>query len=485
MKQHPGKAHFLKLLWLAGFLCAAISGHAQSSLPENVAAALREAGLAETSVSALVIPLQGGEPRLAHLAERPMAPGSAMKLVTTLVALEQLGPVFRWRTQLLTAGSIQGDRLRGTLYLRGGGDPNLTWDGLRAMFRSLRAQGVRRIDADLVLDRAYFQPARPDIDAPPFDETPNAYYNVIPDALLLNGNMIEFALESTDRKTSVRSMPALDRFRIDAKLSLTDMPCQDWDDDWDAPQVRIKKDGAVTLKLRGAFPRNCKTRTRLSLLDRNLYIERFLRAFWQELGGSWRGKTRDGLTPPDARLLLERNSDTLADLLKTTNKSSDNAMARTLYLTLGTQWPKEGRSENTLGNAEATVRAWFANHGIAADGLVFENGSGLSRLERISPQQLAGLLQVAARSNWFAEFASSLPIVALDGTMRKRLRESPAAGRARIKTGTLKDAVAIAGYVRDARNQDWIVVAIINDPEAKKGRPALDALINWVASADY
>jgi len=471
-----------KFFWLPLLLLATSAACAQTILPENVSAILRSAGLAETSLSALVLPIQGGTPRLAVLEERAMAPASTMKLATTLVALEELGPTFRWRTELLSQGRLDAATLRGTLYLRGGGEPNLNWDGLRAMFRSLRAQGVTHLEADLVLDRSLFQPMRPDIGVPDFDESPKAYYNVIPDALVLNGNVIEFSLESNDQKTSVRTQPPLAGVLIDANLSLKDMPCDAWDDDWDAPLVKSSSDDTATVVLRGAFPRNCKTKTRLSLLDRNLYIERFLQAFWQELGGTWKGRVKDGLTPPHALLLVERNSDTLADLVKPINKASDNLMARTLYLTLGTQLPKEGRQENTFLNANASMHNWFNKNGIATEGLVMENGSGLSRLERISARQLASLLQVGARSNWFAEFASSFPIVAVDGAMRKRLRDSPAAGRARIKTGTLRDAVAIAGYVRDVRNQDWVVVAFINDPEARKGRPALDALIDWVAS---
>jgi D-alanyl-D-alanine carboxypeptidase/D-alanyl-D-alanine-endopeptidase (penicillin-binding protein 4) len=470
-----------KFFWLPVLLLAACSGYAQGILPENVGAALRAAGLAETSISALVLPIQGGVPRLAHLEQRAMAPASTMKLATTLVALEELGPTFRWHTELLSQGRIDAAALRGTLYLRGGGEPNLTWDGLRAMFRSLRAQGVAHIEADIVLDRSLFRPTRPDIGAPDFDESPKAYYNVIPDALVLNGNVIEFSLESSDKTSSVRTQPPLADVFIDANLSLKDMPCDAWDDDWDTPLTQLSSDGNLTVVLRGAFPRNCKTKTRLSLLDRNLYVERFLQAFWKELGGTWKGRVNDGVTPPDAQLLVERNSDTLADLVKPINKASDNLMARTLFLTLGTQLPKEGRQDNTFLNANASMHNWFNKNGIDTAGLVMENGSGLSRLERISAHQLASALQIAARSNWFAEFSSSLPIVAIDGAMRKRLRESPAAGRARIKTGTLKDAVAVAGYVRDVRNQDWVVVAFINDPEAKRGRPALDALIDWVA----
>ena len=471
-----------KFFWLPLLLLATSAVCAQTILPENVSTILRNAGLAETSLSALVLPVQSGTPRLAVLDQRAMAPASTMKLATTLVALEELGPTFRWRTELLNHGRIDAATLRGTLYLRGGGEPNLNWDGLRAMFRSLHAQGVAHLEADLVLDRSLFQPVRPDIGAPDFDESPKAYYNVIPDALVLSGNVIEFSLESNGQKTLVRTQPPLAGVLIDADLSLKDMPCNAWDDDWDAPLVQASSDGNITVMLRGAFPRNCKTKTRLSLLDRNLYIERFLQSFWQELGGTWKGRVKDGLTPPDAVLLVERHSETLADLVKPINKASDNLMARTLYLTLGTQLPKEGRLDNTFLNANATIRHWFNKNGIATEGLVMENGSGLSRLERISARQLASLLQIGARSNWFAEFTSSLPIVAIDGAMRRRLRESPAAGRARIKTGTLRDAVAVAGYVRDVRNQDWVVVAFINDPEARKGRPALDALIDWVAS---
>ncbi len=480
MNKYRNAAFLSKLLWLIACCCTASASHAQDALPGEVSAALRDAQIAQTSISALVLPIQGGTPRLAHLDERPVAPASTMKLVTTLIALEELGPTFRWQTQLLSGGVLKGTSLRGPLYLRGGGDPNLSWDSLRTLLRSLRAQGIRRLDGDLILDRSYFQPARPDIGAPQFDESPDAYYNVIPDALLLNGNLIEFTVESDQRHTSVLTQPQLDQVRIDARLTLTDTPCEAWDDNWDRPRTQMKANGSVALILRGAFPRNCKKTTRLNLLDRNLYIERFVRAAWKELGGTWKGKAIDGLTPQNARLLAERASSTLADAVRPINKTSDNAMTRTLYLTLGTQWSKEGRSDNTFDNAGNSIRNWFAKKGITTEGLVFENGSGLSRVERISPRQMAGLLQAGARSNWFAEFSSSIPIIGIE--VRKSLQESVAASRARIKTGSLRDVSAIAGYVRDKNDQDWIVVATINDPEAKKGRPALDALINWVAA---
>jgi D-alanyl-D-alanine carboxypeptidase/D-alanyl-D-alanine-endopeptidase (penicillin-binding protein 4) len=129
------------------------------------------------------------------------------------------------------------------------------------------------------------------------------------------------------------------------------------------------------------------------------------------------------------------------------------------------------------------VRQWLQRHHIDAAGLVLENGSGLSRLERISPAQMAAVLQAASDSPWAPEFQASLPIVGLDGTMRNRLGTSAAAYRARIKTGTLKNVTAIAGYVHDANGQPCVVVAMINHDLANQGgRAALDALIDWVAS---
>jgi D-alanyl-D-alanine carboxypeptidase/D-alanyl-D-alanine-endopeptidase (penicillin-binding protein 4) len=481
MNNNFRNAGWRKRLCWASLMCAALSCQAQTRLPESVAAALRDANIAETSLGALVIPLQGGTPRLAHFDVRPMAPGSTMKLVTTLVALDQLGPTWRWRTQLLSANPVKGSTLRGPLYLRGGGDPNLTWDSLRGMFRSLHAQGVRNIAGDMVLDRSYFQPTRPDLGAAPFDETPNAYYNVIPDALLLGSNIIGLEIDSDSETTQARTTPPLARLSVHIKASLDNSKCEDWDDNWVVSPPQLHTDGSAGLSLSGTYPKNCKTATRLNLIDRNLYIESFIRAFWQELGGRWSGRTIDGVTPPLAQLLVERSSDTLADTVKLINKTSDNAMARSLYLTLGAQY-REARNDATWQSAEAAVRSWFTRRAITMDGLILENGSGLSRLERISPRQLAAVLQAGVNSNWFVEFANSLPIVGIDGTMRKRLRDSPSAGRARIKTGTLKDAVAVAGYARDNARQDWIVVAIINDPAAKKGRPALDAIINWVVA---
>ncbi len=476
----------LRLLPLLGmFVCCSCLG--QSALPVEVAHELKLAGVAESAMSAVVLPANaaasGVGARMQHLASESRAPGSTMKLVTTLVALEELGPAYRWSTQLFGTAAIDGARLKGPIYLKGSGDPDFTWDRLRSLLRELRNQGVRHIVGDLVLDRSLFQPERPDIDAPAFDETPDAYYNVIPDALLLGSNLIEFSGQPTEAGLRLHMSPPLDRVLLSRQFTFNDTRCDDWETEWDRRNVQPQRNGQIHITLSGELPRGCRFNVGLNLLERNLYIERFVRAFWKELGGSWRGVAKDGHVPYAAKLLLEARSGTLADVVKRINKPSDNAMARMLFLTLGATSTAEPANTDTRIRAQARVQYWLQTRNLSTEGLVLDNGSGLSRTERISATQMAEVLKAGARSRWYPEFAASLPIAAIDGTMRRRLRDTPVgSGQARIKTGTLRDVVAIAGYVQDTTGSNWIVVGMINDPAAKKARPALDALIRWAGS---
>jgi D-alanyl-D-alanine carboxypeptidase/D-alanyl-D-alanine-endopeptidase (penicillin-binding protein 4) len=469
---------------LALVLCAsALASPAQTALPESVQAALRAARIAPEALGAVVLPLNGAKERLSHQAGQAMAPASTLKLLTTAVALDELGPTFRWRTQLLAEREVIGDTLRGPFYLRGGADPSLSWQRLQTLLRELRAQGVRHLRGDLVLDRSYFSPQRPDLGQPDFDESPDAYYNVIPDALLVNSNLLELTVRANAQHVKLELRTPLAGVQLHSALRLIDGDCKDWDEAWLTPSLRLGRGGLLHVTLQGSFPRNCTARAATNVLARNDFIARALRAQWRELGGDWVGQVRDGATPTSARLLVEQASDTLADSVKLVNKRSDNAMARSLYLSLGAQPARTQAEANHFDAARTRVQGWLTRQGIDPAGLVLDNGSGLSRTERISARQLAQVLQAAARGRWYAEFATSLPIAALDGGMRKRLQNTPAALQARIKTGTLRDSAAVAGYVRDTAGQDWIVVAVINDPASRLGRPALDALIEWVANA--
>jgi len=473
---------FLPLLAGVMINCGAL---AQGELPDSVKLVMHDQGISEQEFGVLVMQLkdgEGGKVRLSRHADRPMSPASTMKVLTTTVGLETLGPDFRWKTAILSTGARDGEVLRGQIFLRGGGEPNLSWDKLDMMLRELRAQGIREIDGDLVLDRSYFKPARFDLGVPPFDETPAQSYNVIPDALLVSSNLLDLRLASSAEAVAVNFMPPLDGVVVASKLNVVDQACAEWDEEWPLPDVENEADGSIKVTLHGEFPRQCINRTASNILDRNQYIARLVRGLWRELGGSWSGTVQDGVTPVNATLLVEHVSEPLSDIVKIVNKRSDNAMARTIYLTLGAQQAATADALS-LPAAQASVRQWLGAHHINDDGIVLENGSGLSRIERISPRQLAEVLQAAAAGKWSAEFSASLPIVGVDGTMKKRAGKGMTPGAARIKSGTLNNTRAVAGYVNDTHGRKWIVVGMINRPDATPGRAVLDALIDWVANS--
>jgi D-alanyl-D-alanine carboxypeptidase/D-alanyl-D-alanine-endopeptidase (penicillin-binding protein 4) len=473
---------------IAAFLSAWLP-LAQAQLPQPVADKLAMAGIAPDAISVLV--LRGDSTVLAHLAERPMNPASTMKLVTTLVGLETLGPAFRGRTELRTSGDVVRGVLKGDLVLRGGADADFTGDVLQSMLQSLRNQGIGRIAGNLVLDRSLFSPGRTDVGLAPFDEAPEAYYNVIPDALLVNKNMLQIDMRSTASKLQLVMQPPLERVAISSDMKLIDADCANWESGWQPPEAQQVGD-RIQVVLHGTFPKNCARGYSINVVDRQDYVGRLFRAKWKALGGAFGGAVIEGVAAPDSRILAEHASRALPEVIRDINKPSDNTLARTVFLSLGSLEadPVLGSrpavfasSDTTLARADMAVRQWMRGHGIDDAGLVLENGSGLSRVERISPAQLGGLLRAGLRSDWSPEFLASLPIVAVDGTMRRRLADSPAAGHARMKSGTLTGVVAIAGYVRDAAGQQCVVVAMINDAHVAdgKGRGVLDALVDWVA----
>ena len=483
---------------IAALLAGIGLSNAQAQLPESVSLLLRSANIPEDAMGAIV--LRGNTTVLSHGAERSMQPASTMKLVTTAVGLEQLGPIFRGRTELRTSADVINGVLKGDLILRGGADTDFNADVLAHMLQTLRNQGIMKIKGDLILDRQLFQPARPDIGAPPFDESAEFRYNVIPDALLLNTNLLDINMNSTDRQLSILMQPALENVSITSDMKLVKGSCARWEDGWRPPEYRRDANGKLQVILHGTFPQNCSKATSINVLDRNDYADRLFRATWKRLGGTITGTVREApLTglPPTAepvgtRMLADHVARALPEVLRDINKTSDNTLARTLFLSLGSLqsdgWLGSrpvamAAPEDTASRARQVIQEWFQRHNIDTQGMLVDNGSGLSRTGRIAPAQMAGVLQAMQQSPWAPEFQSSLPIVALDGTMRKRLLNSPAAARARIKTGTLKNVVAIAGYVPDANNQQCVVVAMINSDLVGNGngRAAVDALIEWVA----
>lgn len=448
--------------------CPTIASGAE--LPTAVTAALKEAGIPQQSVGIVVQSVDSATPLIRHNAAQPMNPASAMKLVTTYAALELLGPAYTWKTEALADTPPINGQLNGNLYLRGSGDPRLALEHFWLLLRQLRTRGVQRIDGDVILDRSAF--ALPPHDPAEFDNEPLRPYNAGPDALLVNLDSLRLTLRpSADRRTvEVVAETPDDDLRIDNRITLAQDACGDW-------RERIRPNVvSETIEITGSFSAQCGEKPlNLSPWPANRQVERLFRALWRELGGSLTGKVREGQAAPSAISIATQESPPLAEVVRDINKYSNNVMARQVFLTLAAERPA------TPDGARQRIKGWLAEKGIPMPEAVLDNGSGLSRTERISAESLSKLLLAAWKSPVMPELMSSLPLAGVDGTLKKRLGNGAAAGRAHLKTGYLENVRAIAGYVLDSNDKRWVVVFLINDPKSRQGKPAMDALLRWVA----
>ncbi|MGA8055433.1 MAG: D-alanyl-D-alanine carboxypeptidase/D-alanyl-D-alanine-endopeptidase [Burkholderiales bacterium] len=452
------------------------SASAQAELPPPVAQALARAGIPTSAVGIFVQDLSARRPTLTVNAEQPMNPASTMKLVTTYAALELLGPAYSWKTEAYVEGPLKNGVLEGDLFVKGYGDPKLTIEDFWLFLRGMRARGLREIRGDLVLDRTWFEQV--DHDPARFDGEPLRPYNAGADALLVNFKAVRFLFAPQVEQGTVRveAEPRLPQLDLANNVRLTAGPCGDW-------RGGLRMDvqdgnGHTSVAFSGTMPSSCGERVwNVSLLGQTAYFGGIFRSLWEELGGTLRGSVRDGPVSPNARLFATQESPPLAELVRDVNKYSNNVMARQMFLTLSAEVLK------LPGRADRSARAlgsWLAQKNLQFPELVLENGSGLSRNERIAAGSLGRLLVSAWHSSVMPELMSSMPLVAHDGTMGKRLKFASVAGQAHLKTGSLTEVRSIAGYVLDRNGRRHAVVFIINHPNAAQGEAATTALIRWL-----
>ena len=463
----------MRFLSLLGGLLLAFGAQAEG-LPPNVLNALKAAQIPAANVAVVVQPVDTNQPLVAHNTAQAMNPASVMKLVTTYAALDLLGPAYTWKTGVWIESAAVNGVLEGNLYLKGSGDPHFAIEHLSALLRQLRVRGIEHIHGDIVLDRTVFNV--PAIDPGAFDDKPMRPYNVGPDGLLLNFRALRFTLLPENGKPRLLMETPSDGLRVDNQLRMTEGACgSNWKDQLSIrliPESRGKR-----LEFSGSYAEQCGEKSlHLSPLDADAQTSGLIRALWKELGGSLDGQVRAGATPAGSRLLAQHESAPLADAVRDINKFSNNVMARQVFLTLG-----NSGAPASAERARQRISDWLTSRKLQFGELVLDNGSGLSRVERISAGSLNRLLLDAWKNPVMPEFISSLPIVGIDGTMKKRLKESDASGRAHIKTGTLDGVKTAAGYALDAQGRRYAVSFLINHPRAQAGSAAIDALLLWVA----
>jgi D-alanyl-D-alanine carboxypeptidase/D-alanyl-D-alanine-endopeptidase (penicillin-binding protein 4) len=441
-----------------------------ASFPAALRDSLRATGLPMSAFAIVVRPVGKIGARFALNETVPMSPASTMKLVTTYVALDLLGPAYRWQTEAFTMGALHDDTLEGDLVIRGGGDPKLVVENLWLLVQRIRAYGIREIHGDVVLDRSAFEPLLHDPAL--FDAEPLRPYNTGPDPLLLNFKTVSFSFVPDPESRNVRVIvsPPLAGLKWPAMLNAADGPCNDW-----RAQLQADFSNPLEPAFRGTYPLACGERVwNVSVLDHATYFAAVFRALWEGSNGTWSGTVRDGSAPVEARRIAVNYSPPLAEVIRDINKFSNNVMARQVFLTLGAVQAGEVAS---MERSARVVQAWLARRGLQMPELVLENGSGLSRKERVSARSMAQLLMAAFEGPLMPEFVASLPIVGVDGTLMNR---KPPGSGAHIKGGILEGVRAIAGYVRAESGRRYVIVVIVNHALAGASDRFQDTLLDWI-----
>ncbi|OGT71275.1 MAG: D-alanyl-D-alanine carboxypeptidase/D-alanyl-D-alanine-endopeptidase [Gammaproteobacteria bacterium RIFCSPLOWO2_12_47_11] len=447
-----------------------------SRLPQSVTNILQRYKIPVSTISVYVVDLDTGQPVILLNENTPRNPASAIKILTTYAGLELLGPAYLWETRFYLDGVLSNGTLKGNLIFQGGGDPFLSRESFWHMLHTLQVRGLKYIEGDFIIDHSLFETENGSTGD--FDGRPYHTYNVFPHAALLNFTAQDFFIIPQKNSVLVYADPPADNIIIRNNLKLASGKC------W-APgtvtNMNVSPQGSqVIVEFTGNYPAACGEQViQRSVIPPDQFVYGVFKALWEEMGGTINGHYRSGVVPASGKPFYTETSRPLTDVIYGINKYSNNVMARQLLLTIGQI--KVGAPGSKAAGAQA-IKQWLHDIGIHAPELILDNGSGLSRHERISAGTMGKLLEHAWHGPLQPEFLSSLPIAGRDGTMRKRLNGKIPVGNIRIKTGLLNDVRSMAGYVKSRNNRHFVIVILHNHTGIQNTTGTLiqDELLKWL-----
>jgi D-alanyl-D-alanine carboxypeptidase/D-alanyl-D-alanine-endopeptidase (penicillin-binding protein 4) len=454
---------------------------AEQALPPAITNALDYRKIPADALSIYVEDLTSGDVVLAWNDDLPRNPASVAKMVTTLVALDTLGPAYRWKTEVSALGEVSDGELAGDLLLKGYGDPYLVTERFWQMLRRIRQAGIDKIDGNLLLDDSYFDVG--DYDPAAFDREPLRAYNVSPNALLTNFKVVRyyFEPEPATSRVKVTLEPALENLDIVNQLRTTSGACRGYQ----RGIAIIPNEDYSRITFSGRFPSGCEIYAMdRTALGHNEFTYGVFKSLWNESGGEFSGAwsnviAEDILPDGENEPLLVFDSLPLSEIIAKVNKYSNNVMAKQLLFTLAAE--HYGPS-GTEAKGRQVVREWLAEHGMDFEELRIDNGAGLSRDSRIAARHLGGMLRYAYESPFMPEYLASLSLSGLDGTLSRRFRNSALTGQAHMKTGSLDNVSAVAGFFQSRSGKRYIVVTMLNytDVHRGPGNEVQEMLLRWL-----
>jgi D-alanyl-D-alanine carboxypeptidase/D-alanyl-D-alanine-endopeptidase (penicillin-binding protein 4) len=448
------------------------------ALPQHINTLIQKSKISKKDLSIMVKKVgMRGSVLVSLNAQKTRTPASVVKAMTTYSALLKLGFNYRWPTKFYTTGRIKAGVLYGDLIIKGFGDPSLKDRHLKQIIASIRAEGIKGIHGNIVIDRSYFNVSNNN--SAHFDENPYSAYNAMPDALMFNERVSTVCIEP--KKKSAYRKHGDKSYKVVNNLQHVNKPCKgrySW------PRMKIKENASnSTITFSGQISKRCKPRNICKVLTKpykSFYYA--LKAKMRKQNMKVSGTLKLRKTPSNARKLFTHYSDKLEYVIAKTAKKSNNLYARHLLLLLGA---KVYGAPATLAKGQKAIKSILASHDALGAGVLrVDNGSGLSRTAKLNASQLA-LMYDNAYDRHGKRWMNTLSIAGKDGTIRRRFRNSVVSNRAWMKTGTLKNVKNIGGYVKDIHGNLYTVVVLVNSTRARyRGAKLQNEIIKWVVKGN-
>jgi D-alanyl-D-alanine carboxypeptidase/D-alanyl-D-alanine-endopeptidase (penicillin-binding protein 4) len=435
----------------------------------------------------LIADAETGQTLYEQNAAKYFVPASNMKLFSTALALDKLGPEFRFHTTLESTGVVSPEgELSADLVLVGRGDPNLSnrkfpfnlkeeFDGppergLAELADALVAKGLKRMSGDVIGDDSYF----------PRERYPNGWeiddmvweYGAAISALVVNDNTATLTLTPGQAGDAVQAVvsPRTQDFIVDNQVTTSAANVK-------ADLTLTREPGAHLVVVRGTLPeKNAPRKLVLAIEEPALHAATLLKALLEQRGveiGGWVRARHDaimaeGITPT---VLAEHVSIHLSDSVKLVNKISQNLHTEVLLRTA----MRQAGTWNSFDDVTKFAADFYAQVGIASQDMIQTDGSGLSRHDMVTPRAMLTLLRYAQTRPWFESFFASLPVAGVDGTLEERMKNTPASGRVHAKTGSVEHVRTMSGFA-DTAGGRRLAFSFMSNNEYGKNHETTDAM---------
>lgn len=382
---------------------------------------------------------------------------SVNKILTSIIAFDLLGPEFQFKTKFFTNGEIKEGVLEGDLIIKGEGNPVFSYNDLEQVLRFLQLKGITSIDGDVLLDYSYFDDQQFKL----IDQDAYRAYNVFPSPLIIEAGAIGLDFFLTEKELLIQHNPAIKNIKLINNIKVTAESCRDWKSK--LTYGASFENNLLNINLSGSFSEKCQNKSiYLNLINQSEYFALIFQEVWSSLGGNISGVIQKKTKESDLDqldLIYEHYSEPLNQLVFEMNKYSLNLFSRNLALIA----MREGSqlSPNEF-NTNLFYSQWLQEKNINGESFYLENGAGLSRESYATTQFFLDVLDYIHKSKYSSEIKSSMPIVGIDGTLKTIFKGELFSGSSHIKTGSLKDVYAFAGFLISEKNEEYIIILVTN-----------------------